>query len=149
MDKTLVKPIRGRARLVVLGAVAWSALVPIAHAQPQARQCAPAGTLVPLAGMKDAGGQIVLQGEFTAPVEEDGGLEHRARLAPTGVDADAAGEAEVEFAKTGATSQEVEFSVRNVQPGGSFTFVIDGLDVASATSDRRGRAEVEVDVRMP
>ena len=99
--------------------------------------------------VKNAQGQIVLQGEFQAAVEEDGGLERRAVLAPTGVDADAAGEAEVEFAKSGATRQEVEFAVRNVEPGVIFTFVIDGIDVASATSTQRGRAEVELDVRMP
>jgi hypothetical protein len=101
------------------------------------------------AQVKNAQGQVVLQGDFTAPVEEDGGLERRAALTATGVDADAAGEAEVEFAKTGATTQEVEFAVQNVQPGSSFTFVIDGIDVASATSDRRGRADVELEVRMP
>ena len=60
-----------------------------------------------------------------------------------------AGEAEIEFAKTGATRQEVEFTVRNVDPGVNFTFVIDGIDVASATSNQRGRADVELDVRMP
>jgi hypothetical protein len=99
--------------------------------------------------VKNGQGQVVLQGEFMAPVEEDGGLERRATLAPTGVDADAAGEAEVEFAKTAVTTQEVEFAVRNVQPGAAFSFVIDGIEVASATSDRRGRADVELDVRMP
>jgi DNA-binding response OmpR family regulator len=31
----------------------------------------------------------------------------------------------------------------------SFTFVIDGIDVVTATADRRGRAEVEVDVPVP
>ena len=99
--------------------------------------------------VKNAQGQVVLQGDFQPPVEEDGGLERRASLAPTGVDADAAGEAEIEFPKNAATRQEVEFAVRNVEPGASFTFVIDGIDVASAMSDRRGRAEVELDVRMP
>ena len=99
--------------------------------------------------VKNAQGQVVLQGDFQPAVEEDGGLERRATLAPTGVDADATGEAEVEFAKTGATRQEVEFGVRNVEPGVSFSFVIDGVDVASAMSDRRGRAGVELDVRLP
>ena len=99
--------------------------------------------------VKNAQGQVVLQGDFQSPVEEDGGFERRASLAPTGVDADAAGEAEIEFAKTGATRQEVEFTVRNVDPGVNFTFVIDGIDVASATSNQRGRADVELDVRMP
>jgi hypothetical protein len=99
--------------------------------------------------VRDAQGQIVLQGELMAPVEEDGGLERRATLAPTGVDPDAGGEAEIEFAESGATRQEVEFEVQNLQPGAIFTFVIDGTDVASATTDSRGRAEVELDISMP
>jgi hypothetical protein len=101
------------------------------------------------AQVRDAQGQIVLQGDFMPPVEEDGGLERRATLAATGVDPDAGGEAEIEFAKTAATEQEVEFTVQNLPPGASFTFVIDGTDVASATTDRQGRAEVELDIRMP
>jgi hypothetical protein len=101
------------------------------------------------AQVRDAHGQIVLQGQFMTPVEEDGDLERRATLAPTGVDADATGEAEVEFARTGATEQEVEFAVRNLQPGTTFTFAIDGTDVATATTDRRGRADVELDVKLP
>jgi hypothetical protein len=101
------------------------------------------------AQVRDAQGQIVLQGQFAAPVEEDGGVERVAALAPTGVDADAAGEAEVEFDKSAPTTQEVEFSVTNLAAGATFTFVIDGTDVATATADRRGRAEVELDVRIP
>jgi hypothetical protein len=101
------------------------------------------------AQVRDALGQVVLQGQFMAPVEEDGDLERRAALAPTGVDADASGEAEVEFAKAAATQQEVEFAVENLAPQATFTFVIDGTDVATAMTDRQGRAEVELDVRMP
>jgi hypothetical protein len=41
--------------------------------------------------------RATLQGQFMAPVEEDNGLERRATLAATGIDADAAGEAEVEL----------------------------------------------------
>ena len=78
-----------------------------------------------------------------------GRLERRATLAATGVDADAKGEAEIEFKKSGDKRQEVEFEVRNVDPGASFTFVIDGIDVASAKSNDRGRAQVEVKVQMP
>ena len=84
-----------------------------------------------------------------SPVEEDGGLELRAALAPAGNDADAAGEVEVEFAKTGATTQEVEFTVRNLQPDATYVFAIDGTDVASAKTNRQGHVEVELDVRMP
>jgi hypothetical protein len=65
------------------------------------------------------------------------------------VDADAAGEAEVEFTTTAPAEQEVEFSVRNVAPGAVYTFVIDGIEVGSATADSRGRAELEVDASMP
>jgi hypothetical protein len=99
--------------------------------------------------VRDAQGQVVLQGQFAAPVEEDGGLERRATLSPTGDDADAAGEAEVEFDRTAPTKQEVEFSVKNLPAGASFTFVVDGADVATATTDRRGRAEVELKLEMP
>jgi hypothetical protein len=101
------------------------------------------------AQVRDAKGQIVLSGQFAAPVEEDGALERVAVLVPSGVDADATGEAEVEYARTTPREQEVEFSVENVEAGAALTFVIDGTVVATATADRRGRAEVELDVRMP
>ena len=91
----------------------------------------------------------MLRGQFVLADEEDDDIERRATLQPTGIDADAAGEAEVEFSKAAATEQEIEFSVRNLQAGAVFTFVIDGIDVATATADRRGRAEVEVDVPLP
>lgn len=101
------------------------------------------------AEVRDAQGQVILSGQFQRVDEEDDDIERKATLAPTGVDADAAGEAEVEFSKAAPAQQEVEFSVRNVAAGAVLTFVIDGTDVATATADRRGRAEVEVDVRMP
>jgi hypothetical protein len=101
------------------------------------------------AQVRDAQGQVVLEGRFMAPVEEDGGVERRATLAPTGADTDATGEAEVEYEQPTPVKQEIEFSVSNLQPGARFTFVIDSIDISSATADRRGRAEVEVDVPMP
>jgi len=76
--------------------------------------------------VRDGQGQIVLEGQFTPAVEEDGDVERRATLAATGVDADATGEAEVEFAKAAPSDQEVEFSVTNLAAGATFTFVIDG-----------------------
>lgn len=97
----------------------------------------------------DAQGQAVLRGQFAAVEEDDDDLERKATLAPTGLDADAAGEAEVEYAKGTVSEQEIEFSVRNLQPGAAFTFVIDGSNVATATADGRGRAEVELTVKMP
>ena len=101
------------------------------------------------AEVRDAQGQVVLRGPFVQADEDDDDIERKATLEPTGVDADAAGDAEVEFSKAAAAKQEIEFSVRNLQPGAAFTFVIDGVEVATATADRRGRAEVELDVQMP
>ena len=120
--------------LVATIAAAGYAVVQL-HGQAQA----PTGdfTNAATAQVRDAQGQVVLQGQFMAPVEEDGDLERRATLAPTGVDADASGEAEVEFA------------VENLQPQASFTFVIDGTDITTVMTDRQGRAEAELDVRMP
>lgn len=102
-----------------------------------------------LADVRNAQGQVILSGQFQLVEEEDDDVERKAVLAPTGVDADAAGEAEIEFSPSAPAQQEVEFSVRNVAPGAVLTFVIDGTEVASATADKRGRAEVELDVRMP
>lgn len=101
------------------------------------------------AEVRDAQGQVVLRGQFAPAGEEDDEIERRAILEPTGVDADAAGEAEVEFSRAVPAEQEIEFSVRNLQAGATVTFVIDGNDVATVTTDRRGRAEVELNVTRP
>jgi hypothetical protein len=112
---------------------------------------APAGDFrnAAIAQVRDAQGQVVLQGQFAPPVEEDGGLERVAMLAAAGADTDAAGEAEVEYTTTAPIEQEIEFSVKNLAPATAFTFAIDGTDVATATTDRNGRAEVELTVPMP
>jgi hypothetical protein len=103
-----------------------------------------------LAEVRDAQGQVILSGQFQVAEEEDDDVvERKVVLAPTAVDADATGEAEVEFSKYAPAEQEVEFSVRNVSPGAVLTFAIDGTAVATAKADGRGRAEVELDVRMP
>ena len=103
-----------------------------------------------IAEVRDAQSRTVLQGQFAAVAEEDDDSERKAPLKPTGVDADATGEAEVEFASSGTvTTQEVEFSAKGLEPGGRFTFVIDGQVLATVTADRRGNAEVELDVKMP
>lgn len=125
------------------------ALFAVAQLSGQAQ--APVGdfTNAALAQVKNDQGQVLLEGKFLTPVEEDGRFERRATLASTSGNGQAAGEAELEFAKVGATSQEVELSIWNLAPEGAFTFVIDGTYIASATTDRKGRAEVELDVRMP
>jgi hypothetical protein len=118
--------------------------------QMNAQSPAPTGdfTNAATAQVRNAAGQIVLEGPFMAGDQDDEDVERQATLVSTGIDADAAGEAEVEFAKAAPAAQEVEFSARNLDPGAAFTFVIDGVDVATATANQRGRVSVELDVRM-
>lgn len=119
--------------------------------QLRAQTTSPTGdfTKATLAEVRDAQGQVILSGRFQLAEEDDDDVERKAALGPTGVDADATGEAEIEFSTAAPAEQEIEFSVRNVPAGAALTFVIDGTDVATATADRRGRAEVELVVRMP
>ena len=133
------------------GLVATAAATVYAVAQLSGQAQAPTAdfTNATTAQVRDGQGQVVLQGAFMAPVEEDGNLERRASLAPVAADSKAEGEAEVECPKSAAGAQEVEFSVRNLPPRTTFTFVIDGAIVASAATDERGRAEVELDVNRP
>ena len=117
-------------------------------------QTTPSGDFRNAAGVevRDAQGQVVLSGQFQIvrdDDDDDDDVERKATLGPTGIDADAVGEAEVEYSTRAAAIQEVEFSVRNVAPGATLTFAIDGMDVATATANARGRAEVELDVRIP
>lgn len=95
------------------------------------------------AEVKDPQGQVILRGQFEVADEDDDDIERKATLKPVAGDTDAAGEAEVEYASSGAAEQEVEFSIRNVQPEATYTFVIDGRDVATAKADGRGRASLE------
>jgi hypothetical protein len=101
------------------------------------------------AEVRDAQGQVVLRGQFAAAPEDDDDIERKAPLEPAGADTDATGDAEVEYDSATATEQEVEFSIRNVDPGAQYSFVIDGVVVGSATANARGRAELDVDVKLP
>ena len=119
--------------------------------QLSAQTASPTGdfTNAARADVRDAQGRVILSGPFQAVEEEDDDIERKAVLVSSGVEADAAGEAEVEFSKAAPVQQEVEFSVRNVPAGAVLTFVIDGTVVATATADKEGRAEVELEVRLP
>ena len=143
MDRRQLIPAAG------LAAIGISAVYMVV--QLNAQTPGPAGdfTNAARAEVRTAQGQVMLSGSFQAVEEEDDDIERKAVLAPTGVDADAAGDAEVEFSKAAPVQQEVEFSVRNVPAGAVLTFVIDGTVVATATADKEGRAEVELDVRLP
>jgi hypothetical protein len=101
-----------------------------------------------MAEMRDAQGRTVLQGQFAVVPEDDDDIERKATLKPTGVDADAKGEAEVEYAKTGDINQEVEFTATGLDPGAKFTCVIDGQTLATVTADKGGKAEVELEVKL-
>ena len=140
-----------RQAITVGGLVATLAAAVYMVVQLNGQERVPAGnfTNAATAEVRDGQGQVVLRGQFVLEDEEDDDTERKATLQPTGVDADAAGDAEVEFANAAPARQEIEFSVRNLQAGVAFTFVIDGVDVATATADGRGRAEVEVDVPLP
>lgn len=98
------------------------------------------------AEVRDAQGQVILRGQFALVEEEDDDTERKAPLAPAGSDADASGEAEVEYSKATPAEQEIEFSIHNVDAGATYTFVIDGTVVGSATADGKGRAAVEIDI---
>jgi hypothetical protein len=103
-----------------------------------------------VAEVRNAQGQVVLTGKFAVVDEDDDDIERKAPLTSTGIDTDAVGEAEVEVDRTGnPRRQEVEFSVKNVQPGAVFTFVIDGKVFATVTADAKGRAAHEQDVPLP
>ena len=101
-----------------------------------------------LAQVKDAQGQVVLQGPFVMADEDDDDTERKAKLKST-VGTKASGEAEVEFAKSAPATQELEFSARGLPAGAAFTFVIDGQTIATVTTDRQGNAEAELDIKIP
>lgn len=143
MDKRQMIPAAGLLATVV------AAVYMVVQLNAQTAQPAADFTKAALAEVRNAQGQAILTGQFQPVEEDDDDVERKAALAPTGIDADASGEAEVEFSKSAPAKQEVEFSVRNVERGAVLTFVIDGTDVATATADKRGRAEVELDVRLP
>lgn len=102
------------------------------------------------AEVRNAQDQVVLSGTFVQADSVDEDLERKAALKATPVDSDASGEVEVESCRDAdCRTQEVEFSVVNVQPGAVFRFVIDGKEFATVTTDSKGRASVERDVPLP
>ena len=100
-----------------------------------------------MAEVRDASGQVILRGQFAVVPEEDDDVERKAPLKAAGADADAEGEAEVEHPKDKPAEQEVEFAIKNVDPGATYTFVIDGKDVGTTKANDKGEAEIELDVK--
>ncbi len=117
-----------------------------AQATPEAFDFMNAAT----AEVHDAQGQVLLKGQFSVVSDQsDDDTERKAVLQPAGADADAAGEAEVEFAKNAPKHQEVEFKVQQLESGSSVTFLIDGRVVGRSSVDDRGRAELDLEVPIP
>jgi hypothetical protein len=144
MDKRQVRRIAIGATVVAAFLVTMSTIG--AQSAPVASGDFSAATT---AEVRNAQGQVVLSGKFAVNDEDDDDVERKARLAPTAVDADAAGEAEVEVDKTGnPRRQEVEFELSNLQPGAVFTLLIDGKVVATVTADGKGRATHEREIPM-
>ena len=106
-------------------------------------------TKAAVAEVRDGQGTVVLRGDFVLAAEEDDDVERKAALKAAGPDTDATGDAEVEFPKAGVVVQEVEFSVKNLTPGGTYAFVIDGNAVATKKTGSDGSASVDLKVKMP
>jgi hypothetical protein len=102
-----------------------------------------------VAEVRDAHGQVVLRGPFELVEEDDDDTECKAALEAAGPDADASGEAEVEYSKANPAEQEVEFSIRNLEPAASYSLVIDGAPLGMVQTDQKGRAEFDLDVKAP
>jgi hypothetical protein len=140
-NRIQIIPVAGLA--ATLGLAAY--MVTQLHAQ-QATVSAGDFTNAAIAEVYDGQGQVVLRGQFALSDEDDDDIERKAALRPAGADSDAAGEAEVEFAKSTPVQQEIEFSVRNLGAGTVVRFVIDNQVVGEATVDRRGRAKLDIDL---
>jgi hypothetical protein len=129
-------------------ALGGSALGMYLHAQ-EAPQVEGNFTNAAVAEVRDAQGTVLLRGDFVLAQEEDDDVERKAVLKAAGTDADATGEAEVEYPKTGVVIQEIEFSVKKLTPGATYSFVIDGRTVATQQTGKDGDASVDLKVKMP
>jgi hypothetical protein len=101
---------------------------------------------IKLVEIKDAGGQIVLGGNFVVENKQSNEVEGQALLTGTGVSAAAKGEAEFEIStkKDGGTKKELEVSVRDLAPGTTFGLFIDGQQVATFSTNHLGAAKLEM-----
>lgn len=140
-----------RQIIPIAGLVATFAMSAYMVVQLSAQTASPAGDFrnAAMAEVHNAQGQPILRGQFSAVDEEDDDVERKARLESSGTDADATGEAEIEFPRNDPARQEVEFSVQKLEPGTALTFLIDGQAIGQATVDRQGSAEIEITITGP
>lgn len=101
---------------------------------------------IKLVEIKEAGGQTILSGSLTMVTKKNRDIEGKATLGATGVDADAAGKAEVEVStkRDGSVGKEFEVEVRNLAPNANFNLFVDRQQVAEFTTDQRGAVELEM-----
>ena len=84
-----------------------------------------------------------------APVDADdqGEVERLATLAAIAPGVTGSGEAEVEYQVDDPAVQEVELVLSGMTPGMDLVLVIDGARITPAKADRKGRVDVEIEVR--
>ena len=101
-----------------------------------------------VAEVHDAQGQVLLRGDF-APVDADdhGEVERLATLAAIAPGVTGSGEAEVEYQVDDPAVQEVELVLSGMTPGMDLVLVIDGARITPAKADRKGRVDLEIEVR--
>jgi hypothetical protein len=95
--------------------------------------------------VKDAGGQLILSGAFGSPKQGRKEIERETVLTATNVMPKARGVAEVEISTDNPSfvEQELELSVKYLSAGSRYFLFVDGQEVASFTTNHRGRAELE------
>ena len=95
--------------------------------------------------VKDANGTVVLIGHLVEIPEDDDDLERKAELKGSGAHANAAGEAEIEVSRANnRLDQEVEVSVSNLTPGATYAVFIDGKQLGTFQTNKRGSGELEL-----
>jgi hypothetical protein len=95
--------------------------------------------------VKDASGTVVLTGHLVEMPEDDDDLERKAELKGSGAHANATGEAEIEVSKANnRLDQEVEVSVSNLTPGATYAVFIDGRQLGTFQTSKRGSGELEL-----
>jgi inner membrane protein involved in colicin E2 resistance len=139
------KPILATAGLVALAALYFGSGAAAQSSAPQPVDLRNAA----VAEVRDGQGQVVLKGDFTSQDEDDDDTERKAELKSVVANAKATGNAEIEFANQQPKEQEVEFAGRDLTPGATYTLAIDGHAVATATANKNGRLEIEVNVPLP
>ena len=99
-----------------------------------------------LVEIKDAAGQVVLNGNIVHKNKQDKDVEGEALLTGSGTNAEAKGKLEVEVStnSNGLTEKELELDVRGLTPGASFSLFLDGQQVTTFVTDLHGSVDLEM-----